>query len=111
MPLREHRDRDHTPNGAAKLPVLADRVHGLAQQFLVGDVLTGTGIARALHDITAEALDLVSRQATKLSSSVLRQPACAGLGHANTQPLIPPAGSDVLNHNLNRTGGVNFGGP
>ena len=39
--------------------MLADGVHDLAQQFLVGDVVAGAGIAGALDDLAAEAVDLV----------------------------------------------------
>ena len=37
--LGQHRDRDDAADRAAKPAVLADRVHDLAQQLLVGDVL------------------------------------------------------------------------
>ena len=39
--------------------MLADGVHDLAQQFLIGDVVAGAGVAGALDDLAAEALDLV----------------------------------------------------
>jgi len=35
-----------------------DGVHGLAEQFLVGDVVPGTGIAASLDDLTSKALNL-----------------------------------------------------
>ena len=43
----------------AELARLADRVHDLAQQVLVGDVLAGAAVAGALDDLAPEALDLV----------------------------------------------------
>jgi hypothetical protein len=44
----------------------ADGVHGLAQQFLVGDVLAGTDITSPFHDVAAEAFDLVGRHAAEV---------------------------------------------
>ncbi len=55
----EHRDRDDAADRAAKLAGLADGVHDLAQQLLIGDVLAGAGIAGALDDLAAKPLDLV----------------------------------------------------
>ena len=62
----EHRDRDDAADGAAELAGLADGVHDLAQQFLVGDVLAGTRVAGALDDLAAEALDLVGGHAAEV---------------------------------------------
>jgi len=62
----EHGDRDDAADRAAKLSRLADRVHDLAEQFLIGDVLAGTDITRALHDFTAKAVDLVGSHAAKI---------------------------------------------
>ncbi len=62
----EHRDRDDAADGAAKLAGLADGVHDLAEQFLVGDVVAGTGVAGALHDLAAKALDLVGGHAAEV---------------------------------------------
>ena len=45
--------------GLAEAVLLADGVHHLAQQVLVGDVLAGPHVAGALDDLAAEALDLV----------------------------------------------------
>ena len=58
-PLGEHRDRHDAADRTAELTGLADRVHDLAKQFLVRDVLAGTGIAGPLHNLTAEPLDFV----------------------------------------------------
>ena len=55
----EHRNRNDAADGTAKLSGLADRIHDLAQQFLIGDVFAGAGIAGALDDFTAKAVDLV----------------------------------------------------
>ena len=57
--LGEHRDGDDAADGAAELAGLADRVHDLAEQFLIGDVVAGAGVAGALDDLAAEALDLI----------------------------------------------------
>jgi hypothetical protein len=62
----EHRDRHHAADRAAELPGLADGVHDLAQQFLVGEVLAGAGVAGALDDLAAEALDLVGGHVAEL---------------------------------------------
>ena len=62
----EHRDRDDAADGAAELAGLADGVHDLAEQFLIGDVLAGAGIAGALDDLAAEALDLVGGHAAEV---------------------------------------------
>ncbi len=43
----------------AQAPGLADGVHHLAQQVLVGDVVARARVAGALDDLAAEALDLV----------------------------------------------------
>jgi aldehyde dehydrogenase (NAD+) len=51
-------DLDRAAQGAG----LADRVHDLAEQFLVGDRLGGAPVAGALDDLAAEPLDLVGRQ-------------------------------------------------
>ena len=62
----EHRDGDDAADRTAKLAGLADGVHDLAEQFLVGDVFAGTGIAGALDDLAAEALDLVGGHAAEV---------------------------------------------
>jgi len=64
--LGEHRDGHDAADGTAKLSGLADSIHDLAEQFLVGDVVTGMGITAAFHDLTAKALDLVSSHAAKV---------------------------------------------
>ena len=64
--LGEHRDRDDAADGTAKLAGLADGVHDLAEQFLVGDVFAGTRVAGALDDLAAKALDLVGRHAAEV---------------------------------------------
>ena len=62
----EHRDRDDAADRAAELAGLADGVHDFAQQFLVGDVLACAGVAGALDDLAAEALDLVGGHAAEV---------------------------------------------
>src|SRR6266496_1480738 len=44
--------------GAGAIPeVVADGIHHLAEQFLIGEVIASTGIAGALHNLTAESLN------------------------------------------------------
>ena len=62
----EHRDGDDAADGTAKLAGLANGVHDLAEQFLVGDVVAGTGITAALHDLAAKAFDLVGGHAAEV---------------------------------------------
>ena len=62
----QHRDGDDAADGAAELAGLADGVHDLAEQVLVGDVVAGAGIAGALDDLAAEALDLVGGHAAEV---------------------------------------------
>ena len=57
--LGEHRDRDDAADLLAEPAGLADGVHHLAQQVLVGDVLGLLAVAGALDDLAPEALDLV----------------------------------------------------
>src|SRR5450756_264925 len=57
----EHGYRDDAANGITKTPFLADSIHDLSQQVLVGDVLCLSAVARALDDLAAEAVDLVGR--------------------------------------------------
>ncbi len=66
QPFGEHRDGDDAADRTAKLAGLADGVHDLAEQFLVGDVVAGTGVAGALDDLAAEAFDLVGRHAAEV---------------------------------------------
>ena len=58
-PLGEHGNRHDAADAGTELVELADRVHDLSQQLLVGQVFGGAGIAGALDDLAAEALDLV----------------------------------------------------
>ena len=62
----EHRDGDDAADRAAKLAGLADGVHDLAEQFLVGDVLACARVAGALDDLAAKALDLVGGHAAEV---------------------------------------------
>ena len=58
--LGEHRDGDDTADRSAESFRLADGVHDLAEQFLIGKILGLLAIAGALDLIPPEALDLVS---------------------------------------------------
>ena len=59
-PLREHRDGDHAPGLSSQPARLADRVHDLAKEVLIREVLSLGTVASPLHDLAAEPLDLVS---------------------------------------------------
>ena len=58
--LREHGDGDDAANRSAEGIGLADRVHDLAQQLLIGEVLGLLPVAGAGDDLAPEALDLVA---------------------------------------------------
>jgi hypothetical protein len=64
--LGKHGDGDDAADGATKLIGFSDGVHDLAEQFLVGDFVTGMGIAGALHDLTAKVFNLVGSHAGAL---------------------------------------------
>ena len=57
--LGQHGDGDHAADVGAEAAGLADGVHDLAQQVLVGEVLGLARVAGALDDLAPEALDLV----------------------------------------------------
>ena len=59
--FREHGDRDDAADRFAEPALLADGVHDLAEQFLIGDVFGLLAVAGALDDLAAEAVDLVGR--------------------------------------------------
>ena len=65
-PLGQHGHRHHTADGLAEPPLLADGVHDLAQQVLVGQILRLTEIAGAFDDLTSETLDFVRRHRTEV---------------------------------------------
>ena len=58
--FREHGDGDDAADRPAEGVRLADRVHDLAQQVLVGEVLGLLPVAGAGDDLAPEALDLVA---------------------------------------------------
>jgi hypothetical protein len=60
-PLGQHRHGDHTTDRVAELPRFADRVHNLAQQVVVCDLLTGPDVACARHDFSAVPFNFVRR--------------------------------------------------
>jgi hypothetical protein len=64
--FREHRDRDHAADRAAKLAGLAYGVHDLAEQFLVRDILARTNVARGLHHFASEPIDFIGGHAAKI---------------------------------------------
>ncbi len=73
----QHRDRDDAADGAAELARLADGVHDLAEQLLVGDVVAGAGspvrstISRRKRSISSAAMP------RKLSSSASPASSCS----------------------------------
>ena len=58
--LGQHRDGHHATGVAAESARLSDRVHDLAQQVLIGEVLGLPAVPGPLDDLTAEPLDLVA---------------------------------------------------
>ncbi len=65
-PLGEHGHRHDAADGLAEPPLLADGVHDLAQQVLVGQILRLTDVAGAFDDLTTETLDFVGRHRTEV---------------------------------------------
>ena len=65
-PLGEHRHRDDAPDAGAELIFLADCVHDLAEQVLIGDAFGGARITRPLDDFSTETFDFVCRHRTEL---------------------------------------------
>ena len=61
----EHGDRHNAPNARSQLAILADSVHNLTEQFLIGDVFGSACIVSAFNDLAAEAFDLVGRHGSK----------------------------------------------
>jgi hypothetical protein len=59
--LGQHGYRDDAADSLAEPPGLADRVHDLAQQVLVSELLASLSIASALHEIAPEAIDFIRR--------------------------------------------------
>ena len=59
LPWPLHSAEPVAGNAATELPCLAHGIHHFAQQFLIGDVVAGTGIATALDDLAPEALNFI----------------------------------------------------
>ena len=64
--LGEHGHGHHAADGLAEAVLLADRVHDLAQDGLVGEGVGGTQIAGAFDDLAAEAFDLRGRHLAEI---------------------------------------------
>ena len=64
--LREHRDRHDAADRTAELSGLADGVHDLAEQFLIGNVFAGVRVAGALNDFAAKPLNFVGSHAPEI---------------------------------------------
>jgi len=59
-------ETETTHRMAAKLAGLADGVHDLAEQFLIGEIFAGAGITGAFNDLPAKALNFVGSHAAKV---------------------------------------------
>ena len=68
--LGEHRDADHALDLLAQAPGLADGVHDLAQQVLVGDRV-GVALGEALAVLGLELLDLARHDLLELGAELL----------------------------------------
>ncbi|MDT4852850.1 hypothetical protein FQZ97_870990 [compost metagenome] len=62
----EHRYRHNAADRAAQLPCLADRVHNLAQELLIRDLVSCACIPAAFDDLAAETLDLIGSHAAEV---------------------------------------------
>src|SRR5260221_894998 len=64
--LGEHQDRHDASDRTAKLSGLADSVHDLAEQFLIGNVFAGMRVAGALNNFAAKSLNFVGSHPTEI---------------------------------------------
>ena len=87
----QHRDGDDAADGLAQAVLLADGVHDLAQQVLIGDVLAGADVAGALDDLAAEALDLVGRHLAEVLVERLAGFELFGVDQQRARPGQPVA--------------------
>lgn len=62
----EHGDGDNAADLSAQLAVLADRIHHLAQQLLVGDGIAGAGVTRPFDQVAAEAFDFFGGEVAEI---------------------------------------------
>ena len=58
-PFRQHRDGHNTADVCAELARLANSIHHLSQQLLVGDVIRRARIAGSLNLLPLEPIDLI----------------------------------------------------
>ncbi len=92
--FREHGDGDDAADGAAELAVLADGVHDLAQQFLIGDVLRWRGRRRCARSISRRKRSISSAaMPRKLSSRASPASSCSlsmssVLGRGSGLPVV-----------------------
>ena len=63
----EHGNRYDAANGVAKPAFLADGVHDLPKQMLVGNVLGLASVAGTFDDLAAEAVDLVGSHGAEIA--------------------------------------------
>ena len=92
--LGEHRDADDAADLLAQLAGLADRVHDLAQQVLVGQVL-GRAAGEALAVLGLELLDLGGGDLLELGTHRLARLELLGVDQDGVGALGPPAVLDV----------------
>ena len=64
--LGQHRDGHHATGIATEAARLSDRVHHLAQQVLIGEVLGLPAVTGPLDDLAAEPLDLVAGRGSEV---------------------------------------------
>ena len=88
--LGEHRDADDALDLLAQAPGLADRVHDLAQQVLVGDRL-GVALGEALAVLGLELLDLAGHVFLELGAELLARLELRGVDEDGVGPVGPLA--------------------
>src|SRR5216684_532905 len=64
--LGKHRHRDDAPDSSTKLARFTDRIHDLAEQFLIGDILARPSITASFDDLAAEAVDFIRSHITEV---------------------------------------------
>src|SRR4030095_14471799 len=64
--LRQHGDGHDAADGATELAELPDRVHDLAKEFRIGDVVPCADVPSALDNLPAKPFDFVRRHSAKV---------------------------------------------
>ena len=89
--LGQHRDRDDAAEGFTEAILLADGVHHLAQQVLVGNSVPRPRVAGAFDDFPSEALDLVRGHVAELLIERLAGFQLFGVDQQRARPGQPVA--------------------